>query len=78
MLIIFYIYVAIGATLFESINPVLWGDIAISMLTLFRVMTFEEERHEPMPAKTPLPTLVSLPRPPRSIFQQNQQSSRIY
>jgi voltage-gated sodium channel len=42
MFIIFYIYAAIGATLFESINPVLWGDIAISMLTLFRVMTFED------------------------------------
>ncbi len=42
MFIIFYIYAAIGATLFESINPVLWGDISISMLTLFRVMTFED------------------------------------
>lgn len=42
MFIIFYIYAAIGATLFESINPVLWGDIAISMLTLFRIMTFED------------------------------------
>ncbi len=42
MFIIFYIYAAIGATLFESINPILWGDIAISMLTLFRVMTFED------------------------------------
>ncbi len=42
MFIIFYIYAAIGATLFESINPALWGDIAISMLTLFRVMTFED------------------------------------
>ena len=42
MFIIFYIYAAIGATLFESINPALWSDIAISMLTLFRVMTFED------------------------------------
>ena len=42
MFIIFYIYAAIGATLFESINPILWGDIAISMLALFRVMTFED------------------------------------
>ncbi len=42
MFIIFYIYAAVGATLFESINPVLWGDISISMLTLFRVMTFED------------------------------------
>jgi voltage-gated sodium channel len=42
MFIIFYIYAAIGSYIFESINPVLWGDIAISMLTLFRVMTFED------------------------------------
>jgi voltage-gated sodium channel len=42
MFIIFYIYAAIGSTLFEQINPVLWGDIAISLLTLFRVMTFED------------------------------------
>jgi len=42
MFIIFYIYAAIGSTFFADINPVLWGDIAISMLTLFRVMTFED------------------------------------
>lgn len=42
MFIIFYIYAAIGSYMFEDINPVLWGDIAISMLTLFRVMTFED------------------------------------
>ena len=42
MFIIFYIYAAIGSTFFHEINPVLWGDIAISMLTLFRVMTFED------------------------------------
>jgi len=42
MFIIFYIYAAIGSFLFSSINPVLWGDIAIAMLTLFRVMTFED------------------------------------
>jgi voltage-gated sodium channel len=42
MFIIFYIYAAIGSTLFENINPILWGDITISMLTLFRVMTFED------------------------------------
>ncbi|GAA0854195.1 ion transporter [Aliiglaciecola litoralis] len=42
MFIIFYIYAAIGSTLFENINPVLWGDITVSMLTLFRVMTFED------------------------------------
>jgi voltage-gated sodium channel len=42
MFIIFYIYAAIGATFFATINPELWGDIAISMLTLFRIMTFED------------------------------------
>ncbi len=42
MFIIFYIYAAVGSTFFAHINPVLWGDIAISMLTLFRVMTFED------------------------------------
>lgn len=42
MFIIFYIYAAIGSFLFNTINPTLWGDIAISMLTLFRVMTFED------------------------------------
>ncbi|MBL4608207.1 MAG: ion transporter [Pseudomonadales bacterium] len=42
MFIIFYIYAAIGSTIFAAINPILWGDISISMLTLFRVMTFED------------------------------------
>lgn len=42
MFIIFYIYAAIGSFMFNQINPKLWGDIAISMLTLFRVMTFED------------------------------------
>ena len=42
MFIIFYIYAAIGSTLFSAINGELWGDISISMLTLFRVMTFED------------------------------------
>ncbi len=42
MFIIFYIYAAIGSTLFGHINTELWGDITISLLTLFRVMTFED------------------------------------
>lgn len=42
MFIIFYIYAAIGTTFFEKVNSVLWGDIALSLLTLFRVMTFED------------------------------------
>lgn len=42
MFIIFYIYAAVGSTFFASVNGTLWGDIAVSMLTLFRVMTFED------------------------------------
>lgn len=42
MFIIFYIYAAIGATFFAEINPVLWGDITHALLTLFRIMTFED------------------------------------
>lgn len=42
MFILFYMYAAVGSFMFESINPNLWGDIAISMLTLFRVVTFED------------------------------------
>ena len=42
MFIIFYIYAAIGTSFFEGINSDLWGDISVSLLTLFRVMTFED------------------------------------
>ncbi len=42
MFIIFYIYAAMGSIFFSKINPELWGDIAISLLTLFRVATFED------------------------------------
>lgn len=42
MFVIFYIYAAIGSILFHQINEVLWGDVSISMLTLFRVATFED------------------------------------
>ena len=42
MFIIFYIYAAIGSSVFASINETLWGNISISLLTLFRVMTFED------------------------------------
>ena len=42
MFVIFYIYAAIGSILFDDINEVLWGDVSISMLTLFRVATFED------------------------------------
>lgn len=42
MFIIFYIYGAIGSFMFGEINPTLWGNIAIALLTLFRVATFED------------------------------------
>jgi voltage-gated sodium channel len=42
MFLVFYIYGAIGSVLFHTINPDLWGNITISMLTLFRVATFED------------------------------------
>jgi voltage-gated sodium channel len=42
MFIIFYIYGAAGSMFFAHINPTLWGDVANSMLTLFRIMTFED------------------------------------
>ena len=42
MFIMFYIYAAVGSFLFEGINKTLWGDIAVAMLTLFRVVTFED------------------------------------
>ncbi len=42
MFVIFYIYGAVGSILFEDINSVLWGDVSIAMLTLFRIATFED------------------------------------
>ena len=42
MFVIFYIYAAVGSMYFHQINEVLWGDVSISMLTLFRVATFED------------------------------------
>ena len=42
MFIIFYIYAAIGSSFFHAINDELWGDILVALLTLFRVMTFED------------------------------------
>ncbi|MPV86984.1 ion transporter [Ostreibacterium oceani] len=41
MFIIFYIYGAIGSFLFADVDEKLWGNIAIAMLTLFQVATFE-------------------------------------
>ncbi|MEE2024116.1 ion transporter [Alkalimonas mucilaginosa] len=42
MFIIFYIFAAVGSIFFAEIDEFLWGDISISMLTLFRVATFED------------------------------------
>ncbi len=42
MFILFYIYGAVGSLFFSTINETLWGDVSISMLTLFRVATFED------------------------------------
>jgi len=42
MFIIFYIYAAMGSIFFSSVNAELWGNIAIALLTLFRVATFED------------------------------------
>ncbi|MEN8167740.1 MAG: ion transporter [Pseudomonadota bacterium] len=42
MFIIFYIYAALGSIFFSEINPELWRNVTISMLTLFRVATFED------------------------------------
>ncbi|WP_085917937.1 ion transporter [Halomonas sp. CSM-2] len=42
MFIIFYIYAAIGSFLFADVDSFLWGNISISILTLFRIATFED------------------------------------
>ena len=42
MFIIFYIYAAMGSMFFSQINPELWRNITVAMLTLFRVATFED------------------------------------
>ena len=42
MFIIFYIYAAAGSMFFQDINPELWRNITVSMLTLFRIATFED------------------------------------
>lgn len=42
MFIIFYIYAIIGNFYFEDLKSGLWENFLISMLTLFRVLTFED------------------------------------
>ena len=42
MFVIFYMYAVVGSLFYAKINPELWGDVGISLLTLFRVATFED------------------------------------
>ncbi len=41
MFIIFYVYAIVGSFLFHDMPSGLWDDFLVSMLTLFRVFTFE-------------------------------------
>ncbi len=42
MSIIFYVYAIAGYHLFHQHDPEHWGDLGLSMLTLFRVVTLED------------------------------------
>ena len=42
MFIVFYMYAIVGNYLFEDAASGLWKDFLISMLTLFRILTFED------------------------------------
>jgi voltage-gated sodium channel len=42
MFIIFYVFAVVGTILFENTQSGLWSDVGIALLTLFRVMTFED------------------------------------
>ncbi len=42
MFIIFYVFAVVGTILFEDASSGLWRDVGIALLTLFRVMTFED------------------------------------
>ena len=42
MFILFYMYGTLGNMFFGKINPFLWGNVSISMLTLFRVLSLED------------------------------------
>ena len=41
MFVEFYIFAAIGSILFSEINPLHWGNVGLSMLTLFQTATLE-------------------------------------
>jgi len=42
MFIIFYIYAIFGVQFFSNLESGLWDNISVSLLTLFRVLTFED------------------------------------
>jgi voltage-gated sodium channel len=42
MFIIFYVFAVVGTILFENTASGLWKDVGVALLTLFRVMTFED------------------------------------
>jgi voltage-gated sodium channel len=42
MFIIFYMYAIVGSFLFDELKSGLWNNLLIAMLTLFRVLTFED------------------------------------
>lgn len=42
MFIIFYIYAILGNFLFDGVESGLWDDLLVAMLTLFRILTFED------------------------------------
>ena len=42
MFILFYMYGTLGNMFFGKINPFLWGNVSISMLTLFRIVSLED------------------------------------
>jgi len=41
MFIVFYIYAALGSLMFNELDPLRWGNIALAMLTLFQTATLE-------------------------------------
>jgi len=41
MFIVFYIYAAMGSLMFNEIDTLHWGNIALAMLTLFQTATLE-------------------------------------
>jgi len=42
MFIIFYMYAIVGSFMFDNLKSGLWDNLLIAMLTLFRVLTFED------------------------------------